>query len=1333
MMRRYRHLLFFLITVAALLAGGIWWLVSTEEGARFAFAFLSRSAGITLRADEISGSLARGLDLGGLRISGEHFRSSVGRARLRLRPLAILGGKLTIDELVLRRVNIEDSRPEKKEPLDLSWPTPPSSLRWLALSVDLLEIRELSYRRQDRTRLEAADISGRLLWSWGALTIEDLVIRSDSIKIKGELRAGLRVPSLKADISAEMPEGYGGIEKVSLRTDLKKAARSGEQVAGDFSVLALYDGETAEMGGRIGVTRSSLVIKGARLAASRLKGEATASGEVTFPEGSPFFRMRAKLARLNLEEELKRPTAIGGELVFEGELGSYRGSFGLSNSGKVLESCSLAGSFAGGPDSLEIAVAKGSWLSGSITAALKIGWSGNLSMKGEIRGSGIDPSRIDPRWRGAINLVAAGDLTRPGAKPIEGYITVRLLQSSFRGRELQGEVKTVLSDGVFTLSPLDLHGRGFDIHAEGAVNSRIDFAASVGDLGSLLPGAQGRLGSEGWIAYRKKKLSFSVSGSGGSIAYSGLGIEGLRYQAYLLESTRRPMKVNCDISGLSYREIRISAARLEAEGGLRDHSLYAEVREPAAELVMSLSGSYSETGWSGRVIRLSGRDRVGRWNARPAAALHLSERSFALSPLVLMGGGGERAEISADLTFAPLSGTLHAKWSELDLGRANQWVRDFQTEGKASGEISIGWSGGTKKTVQGNIEAFGILRSGGQSLEIRNLSSNLNWTERGASGSFRLLLGEHGKIVGDLSSPEAPGGAPSRGRIRADISELNPAVLRPWLPGGLILEGPITGRVNGDLLPDGRIVLNSSISLPEGKIAWRREKRNFSSAIRNAAVSLVWQGPSLSGSLRASLEEYGALRAVFSVPLPARFPVTMEPRGAVDIAVQGKMKVDGLLSSALPGLIEESRGDADMDISVKGQWVRPVMTGVFRLSGAAAYLPATGVHLRNVDLSARLEGDRVAVDSIRAESGRGGLEGSATIILKNWDPVRFTGSIKGKNFEFLYLPEIRASANPDLTFEGTMKNVAVRGEIGIADMTVTGLQERTPVTTSRDVVVVDARREREELPFALDLAVRVSLGESVRIKAEGADIQLSGSVELTAKELNDIRGNGTVKIVKGKYNAYGVDLDITKGVITFNGPADRPRLDIQAERKSGEVITGVFVTGTLQRPNVKLYSKPAMSEADTMAYLVLGRPVQGGSEEIGLVSRAAGALLSKSDSASIQDQLKRRLRLDTLDIESVQEGAFGQKEFLSQEGVGRQGAFQQPSSQETPAGQGTVQRSMVTVGKYLTPGLYVSFGRSLFKNANLLRLRYKFSKHWEAETQSGVVSGGDIFYQINFK
>jgi translocation and assembly module TamB len=63
---------------------------------------------------------------------------------------------------------------------------------------------------------------------------------------------------------------------------------------------------------------------------------------------------------------------------------------------------------------------------------------------------------------------------------------------------------------------------------------------------------------------------------------------------------------------------------------------------------------------------------------------------------------------------------------------------------------------------------------------------------------------------------------------------------------------------------------------------------------------------------------------------------------------------------------------------------------------------------------------------------------------------------------------------------------------------------------------------------------------------------------------------------------------------------------------------------------------------------------------------------------------------------------------------------------------GSVSETMLVVGKYLTPQLYISYGRSLFSGGNLFFLRYDVSKRWQIETQTGQESGVDIYYKLEF-
>ncbi len=122
------------------------------------------------------------------------------------------------------------------------------------------------------------------------------------------------------------------------------------------------------------------------------------------------------------------------------------------------------------------------------------------------------------------------------------------------------------------------------------------------------------------------------------------------------------------------------------------------------------------------------------------------------------------------------------------------------------------------------------------------------------------------------------------------------------------------------------------------------------------------------------------------------------------------------------------------------------------------------------------------------------------------------------------------------------------------------------------------------------------------------------------------------------------------------------------------------------------------------------------------MAQVAGSLLSRGQSVALQEQIKNRLGLSTLEIQSG-------------EAPGRMGYKRIPA---TPPGIAPVRpadgvsQTMLTVGKYLTPQLYFSYGRSLFTGGNLFRLRYDIFKQWQIETQTGSESGVDLYYKIEF-
>jgi translocation and assembly module TamB len=547
-----------------------------------------------------------------------------------------------------------------------------------------------------------------------------------------------------------------------------------------------------------------------------------------------------------------------------------------------------------------------------------------------------------------------------------------------------------------------------------------------------------------------------------------------------------------------------------------------------------------------------------------------------------------------------------------------------------------------------------------------------------------------------------------------------------WLPGHARLEGKITGRARGKLLPNRRFALNGQAALAESGISWRGQRGDVRVKLRNALLQWTWQDETLGGTVSLNLARYGKIQGLFRLPVAARFPVAMNTAGNLQASLAGRFREKGALSILFPELVQESRGELDMDLKMSGSWAEPQLDGTVRLTDAGGYLPTAGITLKDASISARLDKNAVHIDSFRAISGQGHVEGSALIRMKGLQIEGYEGQINGERFQTIYFPELQVQSSPKLTFYGTPDKLSVRGEVRLPAVQIVGSQSRGPVEASPDVVRKGkgkAKTNHQKLPIQLDVQVRMILGDAISFQASGIDAQLGGQIDLQFQELDKITGRGEIRVVKGRFRTYGVNLDITRGRLFYGGgPVNQPTVDILALRKVGDVRAGVTVSGALPNPLVKLYSEPFMQDMDILAYIVLGHPLGNSSEQAGLMAMAASALLTSQQSEKLQRQIKTRLGFDTFDISAdvvKQNGYMGYKRINVT-----------PDGKGTSSNAGSVSETMLVVGKYLTPDLYISYGRSLFSGGNLFFLRYNLSPKWQIETQTGQESGVDIYYKI---
>jgi translocation and assembly module TamB len=1299
------------IVVSVFWVGFAWatiWLLGTTEGARWLLGVISRWSPVKIEAERVSGRIVDELHLEGINIDWPEGRIQIDQFLMRWQPADLFLGKITLQDLNLDRVRLQDNTPESKNSPDLTLPKIPGPPVGFHLEVRSFRLNEFIYRRFDRSPFKVVNISGDLSWHRSFIRMKHFAFEGPNghAEVMGELN--FLKPSLSLDLGFSPKEPLLGLNFLSINLQLLPAHLP-EQMAGEILITAKPGTtEDIQLKGELGITSHALKLRRLLLSQSGRNGTAVADGELNFSSEKSLFRMNMKLKEVDFSRDLSIATTVSGHLDVEGDLGDYHGRFDLRNTQKGWHEAHLAGTFLGDLSGIKISTLEGTLLDGTLQGQAEASWQKGFSIVGTLFGRKLDPSKITSEWKGQINLNLDTNFRWTEKGPPQGKLVVHLLESRLRGKALTGDIDAEIDRGILRLRKGELRGKGFYLLSNGVLQERLNFDARVSDLSGLIPGARGSLSANGWTRLRNEHLSGSLTAQGNGLLFAGAQVQSMNVTARLDEEEKGGMDLRAKAQGLAYDFIQVDSASLNVTGSVSSHKGDITLQWPNGRAQGIFTGVYTKEGWEGTIQRLIGNHPRGRpWSLQAPVAVSVSMEKLKFTPFTVVSQTGERVKVTADLFLRPIYGFLEVEWQQVDLEHTRPYLGRLHLLGRTTGELKVQWPGEDRLRLNAMVNVTGTFHDPSLEFELSRGSVNLRWDEKGLFASWELELAEGGKAHGQLSSPHpARFAIPPQGKLDVTWEDIDLNLLRPWLPHALAIEGHLAGQLDGQWMTGLRLNVKGGMKISQGTFIWTGKNGGIRARLKTADLNLSWIEEQLAGEISLVLEKYGHAKGNFKLPLPARLPTFFQAKGPVFLFLEAQAQEKGLVQALFPEWIQESQGTLDLNLTASGTWKEPRMEGHLKLTGAGAYLPTAGVHLKELGAEVLFTGDQIRINSFRARSGPGQMEGTAFLQLKDWKISHFKGHLKGDRFQTVYLPELQVLTSPHLDLEGNGEKLAVRGEILIPELLVLDRQTKEVIRPSPDVVIVDEKETfAPSVAFPLHLQVRVILGEKVLVRAEGIDARLTGDLSLKGDNSKEMVARGEIQVAEGHYNAYGQKLEITRGRLLFNGPVDRPTLDVLALRKIGrafeEVQAGVTVTGPLQSPLIRLTSKPAMPETDILSYIVLGHPLSEGGDkkQTTLLMEAAGALLSAGESVLLKNQLSSGLGIDTLDIQT---------------------------------GGGDVSRSLVTVGKYLNPRLYVGLGGSLFTNTYQIILRYSLTKNLEVESKTGTVSGANIYFKIEF-
>lgn len=671
-------------------------------------------------------------------------------------------------------------------------------------------------------------------------------------------------------------------------------------------------------------------------------------------------------------------------------------------------------------------------------------------------------------------------------------------------------------------------------------------------------------------------------------------------------------------------------------------------------------------------------------------------------------------------------------------------------QGPYSAQLQSNWRAsrdGVRSTSwQGQIEQLGLSTPNTQNPTAAPwrlaLQSPLAWQARIAplaltwEPSNWLLQGPgpgSPRLQAEAGGWTAPGpGQPLQTHGALSWSDLPVSWAQAWLGTDLLNNITLQGQAQWRMDQDLNLSLTAERSQGDVRIQTNSASGLSTAAgLRQAKVMVRVQNEQLMAELNWDSAQMGQAKAQLSSRLS---------RTAEGWQWDAQAPLRGSLQASLPQIGVWSvlappgwrvQGTLDANLTLSGTRNQPQWQGRLQADQLAARSAVQGIEFSQGQMLARVQGQSLVLErlSLRGAGAQGGellasgqvqfKPAAAAQVSPHNNPLRTADlslKIEAKSLRVSNRADRRLSVSGDVTARMAQGQLQLRGSLK-ADQALFIMPEDSTPSLGDDVVVFrpgmgelnlsaltappDPNAPTHSWLGVPDVRVMLDLGPDFQLQGQGLVTRLTGQVELLSNA--STRGLpqlvGQVRTEGGRYKAYGQQLNIDAGVLRFNGPYDKPSLDIIALRPNLPQKVGVQITGTALLPRIRLYADPDLPDADKLAWLVLGRSAASGGAESAVLQQAAVALFS-GNGKSLSGELASSLGLDEISLASG-------------------------SRSDT-----TATGAAVTLGKRLSKDFYLAYETSLSGAFGSLYIFYDLSRRLTLRAQAGEQSALDLIFTL---
>jgi translocation and assembly module TamB len=444
--------------------------------------------------------------------------------------------------------------------------------------------------------------------------------------------------------------------------------------------------------------------------------------------------------------------------------------------------------------------------------------------------------------------------------------------------------------------------------------------------------------------------------------------------------------------------------------------------------------------------------------------------------------------------------------------------------------------------------------------------------------------------------------------------------------------------------------------------------------------------------------------------------VRAELDGNMDFRAQSAGISLAFLNAFSDKALENIGGEVSLDLVARGSIKRPDVRGTFQLRDGKVKVVPLGIDVVAISAAGSVDSSSLMVREIYAKAKDGEIRGGGSLALQGLDISGVKLSLTATRWPAIETERYQARVAGNLDIEGSLQAPKVTGKLTVTDGSLRpdlAFLQRSKVPLKRDdtiVIIKDNRvvRPASEQPVnpvapatgnlfenaSVDLTVN-SPG-NLWIRHPDMVSELSGNIGVRKAPRRQIDLTGRIEIIRGWMAFQGRRFQLVRGVIQFTG-GDKiaPSLDLVAQHDVQGYEVQALITGTTEKPTLTLTSQPRLEQADILALLIFGKPLNAlNKNEQGSLQQSALSITSGFVAGTVAKSVSRALGLDALGLD-VTDVDFG--------------------------------GGSIGLGRYVAPGTYVSYSEELSgERGREISLEYQIIPNWKISSSTTTTGSNGI-------